>query len=159
MKSNSGSRKRGEQRSKRSPSGKIDLIPEIEKSLGKRAKKKSKIGFVSKYPVKEGLNPGQERLYSALVIPERRKNTNIKNEQVNPIKLGITTSKESDEDSPNFNRVQEHFLRVFRNDLPDSDFIELKKVIKIWLADKLMNLMALELDDANEKALTKKVRK
>ena len=43
------------------------------------------------------------------------------------------------------NKVQEHFIRVFKNDLPDEDFKELKTVIKKWLAEKLTNSMSSDL--------------
>ncbi len=39
------------------------------------------------------------------------------------------------------NKVQEHLLRVFKNDLPDEDFKELKVILKKWLSEKLMNSM------------------
>ena len=39
------------------------------------------------------------------------------------------------------NKTQEHFLKVFKNDVPDNDFDELKSLIKSWLGKKLMDNM------------------
>lgn len=44
-----------------------------------------------------------------------------------------------------FNNTQEHFLRVFKNDIPKEDFEDLKKVIGKWLAEKLIKQSDLDL--------------
>ena len=48
----------------------------------------------------------------------------------------------------NKNRVQEYMIKVFKHDLNDNDFKDLKTVIKTFLANKLMH--ELDLKDNNK---------
>lgn len=43
------------------------------------------------------------------------------------------------------NKVQEHFSRVFKNDIPEEDFQDLKKVVGKWLSEKLIKQVDLDL--------------